>query len=437
MSALRAAATQLDLQPVVGALLTGFATRLEPSTGCHDALLAKVLLMDDGATRLAWVACDLIGFSVADSFELRRLIGGRLGMSPANVLVSCTHTHSGPSSMPFRGDLARVDRPWLERIFRAIADAAATLPARLRRARLTCATEPVPGLGYNRQDGVCPIDERLVVAQLRGVDDAADGGVIATLLNYATHPVVLGEQNLQFSADYPGYATRTLEHRFGGVAMFVLGAAGDVDPAIYRDAGRHAGTFDVAESMGQALADAAARALANAREARTDIRIAVAESQVDLPLDPPPPPDELARLKTQLLARRGSPDVIPPTNEGKWAIFELAWVEDLERTMRRGGVPRTIRANITALRVGDLRVVACPFELYARIGLEIRRHFAPHPVLVAGYTNGLIGYLATDAAKDQGGYGPASSHRFFPELLTALGYGADAAIIRAATELLP
>ena len=53
MSAFRAAAAQVDLDPIVGARLTGFATRLDPSVGLHDPLTAKLLLLDDGATRLA------------------------------------------------------------------------------------------------------------------------------------------------------------------------------------------------------------------------------------------------------------------------------------------------------------------------------------------------------------------------------------------------
>ena len=55
-AALRAAAAQVDLKPVVGSRLTGFASRLSPSTGRHDPLMAKLLLLDDGATRLAWIS---------------------------------------------------------------------------------------------------------------------------------------------------------------------------------------------------------------------------------------------------------------------------------------------------------------------------------------------------------------------------------------------
>ena len=129
---LRAAATQVDLQPVIGSRLTGFASRLSPSIDCHDPLIARLLLLDDGATRLALIVCDLIGFSTADDAQLRRFVAKTLDMSAQNVLVSCTHTHSGPSSMPFRGTLAQVDAAWLSRTLRAIIDAAAGLPARLR-----------------------------------------------------------------------------------------------------------------------------------------------------------------------------------------------------------------------------------------------------------------------------------------------------------------
>jgi neutral ceramidase len=262
-----------------------------------------------------------------------------------------------------------------------------------------------------------------------------DGQVIATLLNYATHPVVLGERNLSFSADYPGYATAAVEQAVGGVAMFVLGSAGDVDPVVYRDHGRHAGTFEVAKQMGRRLATAAATAIDRA-EPRADARISIAEQRVDVPLDPPPSKQELARLKSEFLARRGPSDVLPTTNEGMWAMFELAWAEDLERALELDSVPSALPVQMTAARIGELYAVTFPFEIYSQIGLDVRRRMEPRDVVIAGYTNGLIGYVPTDRAKDQGGYGPTYSHRFFPDLLTAVGRGADETLVTAATNLL-
>src|SRR5688572_17818480 len=207
MSALRAAAGAVDLKPIVGARLTGYALRLEPSVGVHDPLMAKLLLLDDGGTKLLWIACDLIGFDPEDDAGLRRMVGSRLSIPSSHVLVSCTHTHSGPSSMPFRGTLAQVDRVWLARTFDAVADSAASLrptPCRISHTIVT-----LPCIGYNRQDKSHPIDERLVVARFTNESDHT----IATIINYATHPVVLAERNLLFSADVCGYATRLIEQQ--------------------------------------------------------------------------------------------------------------------------------------------------------------------------------------------------------------------------------
>jgi hypothetical protein len=422
MGRLHAAATQLDLQPPPRARLTGFANRLEPSVGYHDALMAKVLLLDDGATRLLWISCDLIGFSVADAAELRRLVAETLKMPASNVIVSCTHTHSGPSSMPFRGALDEVDRDWLNRTFRRIADAAGTLPTQCRSARLAHATTTVAGLGYNRQDNVSPIDERLLVAQL--IDERDE--VIATLLNYATHPVVLGEHNLSYSGDYPGFAIRLLEQSIGGVALFILGSAGDVDPAVYRDHGRHAGTFDTAEQMGRELASAAVCALRSATPL-SNVNLSIAEHEIRIPLDPPPSTDQLENFKSDRLAGR---------KQDPWTVFELAWAEELQHTLQLGTVPRELPVSIVAINMGPLRAVTFPLETYSQIGLDIRQQLAPTEVIIAGYTNGLIGYATTDRAKHQGGYGPSASHRFFPHLLTPIGFGAADALASAACQLL-
>jgi hypothetical protein len=432
MTRLRAAAGAVSLEPVVGSRLSGFAVRLEPSTGIHDPLRAKLLLLDDGDARLLSIACDLIGWSPADADELRRMVAQRISAPPAHVLVCCTHTHSGPCSMEFRGPWRQVDDAWRERAFAAIAREAGAIVSRLRSARLAHACEKVNGVGYNRQDGVSPIDQGLLVAQVRGGDDDR---VIATILNYATHPVVLGDRNLLFSADYPGYACRLVEEAAGGISLFVQGAAGDVNPFIFRDHPREQGTFEVAESMGRTLAAAAMRVIERAPFA-SDVRLAIAGQDIQLPLDPPPSASELSKLKSDLLARRGPSQEIPTGAEARWAMFELAWVQELEQAMAGNAVPRSLMAQLSAARIGELSIVTFPLEVYSQIGLEIRRQLEPRPVIIAGYTNGLFGYAPTDAAIDQGGYGPATSHRFFPHLLTPLARGTEQRLIRAATILL-
>jgi hypothetical protein len=191
----------------------------------------------------------------------------------------------------------------------------------------------------------------------------------------------------------------------------------------------------MAEAMGEALASALSEALDRAAW-QDRIAIRVTEQPVELPLDAPPNRDQIQRLKAELLARRGPRDMTPTTPEARWAFFELDWLEELEQALARDAVPRRLSVNLLAARIGDLLVVTFPLEIYSQIGMELREQLAPRRVIIAGYTNGLFGYAPTDRAIAQGGYGPAQSYRFFPRLLTPITRGAEAVLVRAASQML-
>jgi hypothetical protein len=87
------------------------------------------------------------------------------------------------------------------------------------------------------------------------------------LVNYACHPSVLGPDNLQYSADYPGAMKRYVESQVpGATALFVQGGAGDINP--YRD--KEPGGFQAMEEMGQALGKSVVSILAKARPVTGD-----------------------------------------------------------------------------------------------------------------------------------------------------------------------
>lgn len=417
---LLAAADKVELIPPPGGRLGGFGCRFEPHQGSLDKLHARILLLEKDDTRVAWVACDLLGFSTALDRAFRQQLAGALAISSEHVLISCTHTHSAPVAMPARGPSGIADERWLRQgVFERVAQRAAALAERMQPvAKLKAGTRVILDLGYNRQDPDHPIDERLLSACLVG----ADGRPIATLVNYALHPVIIGERNLKCSADYPGYVCSTIESQLGGVALFVQGSCGDVDPRLYRDEGRHAGTASHIREIGARLGEAAIEALSSASGAAADLRIET--RRITLPLDSPPLPNELADLQARLGRQRGR-DV----------IYQQVWAQELADAIQRGTVPDQLTADVSALRIGPLYVLAFPFEIYSEIGLELRKRLAPRDLMIAAYTHGLIGYVVTAAARQQGGYGPALSHRYFPELLTPIGAGADERLIECGVSL--
>ena len=100
------------------------------------------------------------------------------------------------------------------------------------------------------------------------IESATNGAVLATVVNYASHPESLGSGNTLITSDFPHFMREALEARYGGIAIYqsadlgVLQGPLDVDlidpetgmPAVRR-------TFRFAQVMGEALAERAALAL--------------------------------------------------------------------------------------------------------------------------------------------------------------------------------
>src|SRR5262245_46356029 len=92
----RAGASTINITPRLGRRIVGNFD--EPrAKHIHDELHARCLVLDDGATRIAFVVCDSVGIDREVFDHARRLIGKESGIAGDNVLMSATHTHSGPS----------------------------------------------------------------------------------------------------------------------------------------------------------------------------------------------------------------------------------------------------------------------------------------------------------------------------------------------------
>lgn len=433
MAGLRAAAGEVDLAPPVGGWMSGFGARVEPSRGAHDPIMARAVLLGDGRSTLAIVSCDLVGFTSTASTRMRARIAAATdgAIDPGGVLIACTHTHSGPTSLPFRGVLGLVDGPWLADAMRKIVDLVAGLAPRLAPARLAVASAVVPGIGYNRQDRSRPIDERLRVLAI----DGEGGRAIATVANYATHAVVLGPANLLYSGDYPGEVARALASRRGGIGLFLQGACGDADPVLYRDRGWGTGTFDDTREIGERLATEAVGALRGAAW-HDDPGIRIARETLAVPLDPLPSRERLQALAAGFEAKRRDARSRPDGRAAELiAEAMLDWAAEADDAMVRGAVPATLPAELFVAAVGEARIVGVPFEPYSGIALELASAVRPLETLFVGYANGDFGYCMMDWAKDQGGYGPDESYRWYSGLLSAIGRGAAGLIIERATAL--
>jgi len=370
---LQAGAARVTLRVPAGAPLAGYgalarrllvpdvlgrhphAFWLEPSVGERDPLAARALVLESAGRRVAWVAADLLavdGTFVAD-------VGRRLadaGVAPAVLIVSPSHTHSGPGGYvdsAVLGWLAldRVDLVVREALLESVVTAVRQADANRRPARVAAASVAAPNVAKSRLDQA--LDPAL---SLLKVTDA-DHQPVAVVWNYAIHGTTLGPRNRRLSGDVMGEASRRLERALGVPALFVNGAVGDVSPA------RH-GERATAD-LGAALAAAAQAAWAQAVPvARPTLRVDTRTAALPSPWLP-------ARN-----CLRG------------WAPAAL--------TLPLGGVlPR--EATLTAVALGDVGWVTFPGELQTALGQGIKRAAGAHlrHVLVAGLSNDYLGYFTT------------------------------------------
>lgn len=94
----KAGAATANITPFLGSELIG-EWHQPPAIEVHDELHARCLMLDDGTTKLAFVVTDLLGLNQDLIDAAKGLIAERIGIPPANILISATHTHSAASAL--------------------------------------------------------------------------------------------------------------------------------------------------------------------------------------------------------------------------------------------------------------------------------------------------------------------------------------------------
>lgn len=397
--ALRAGAARVEITPRPGIHLTGFIARAGPSLGIHDPLYARALALEAGGQRVVLVACDLLALDAAFVSSARTAIHAATGAAHDHILIACTHTHSGPATI-FLRDCGVVDDGYLDDLRSRLADAAAAALADLRLAQIGVGQGAATGLAFNRRVPEAPIDEQIGVAALR---DLA-GKAIATLVNYACHPVCLDHRNRLLSADYPGFLAQALEEHTGAPVLFTNGACGDINP-------RRMGGFDYVVELGAALA-AEARAVVDGLAFQDAVDLRAARETLDLPLQPLPARFEIERQIREYRRQLAQVQQSGGVPQDKPLRAMLGWAEAAAESLARGGLPQTVPLELQVIRLGDLTLAGVAGELFNELGARIKQT-ASRPLWVVGYANGDIGYIPTRQAYTQGGYEIDAAYKYY------------------------
>jgi len=444
---MEAGAARVEITPPLPVDVLGFARRPVAPRRVHDPLLVTAVVLRSGATTVAIMAADLTNLTPEFAERIRDRITEATGIPGANVLLNSSHTHAGPwpgAAYKLGGetdDWTPLERRYWDSLPDLFASAAVRSLAEIRPARVSGGVGHAPGIAVNRRERTA--DGRTIlgwnpdgffddsVPTLR--IDALDGSPIATIVGFGCHPVVVGPDVDAIGSDFVGpLRTRTELLRGGGVAIFLQGAAGNVLPL--------EGFFDhlgpevpFGERLGleaaHAVVDADPRAMTVDRvsfgsvtpiglyrrrpaDVQPPQALAAVRRIVDLPLLPAP---TLAELEQEIAEREA--DLARRAAAGETRVtmnpvrYHLVWAQVMRDRARLGPLPTVSPGEIWAARLGDCAIVGTPGEIFGEIGAAVRAA-SPAPVTIfAGYSNGVLGYVATPEEYPHGGYEPAVAQR--------------------------
>jgi len=413
---LRAGAAKVVITPPLVGPLAGFSERFSVEKGdlkprfVHDDLYARACVLENGGQSVAWAACDLIGLDGFLVDEVRKIVRARTGMAPDRILLTATHSHSGPGIREGiqndRCSYGGIPRQWKRALAGRIARAILEAFDNRRDAEITFGSGMVKNAAATRrltlEDGsifnisikngtqppkpvACrgPIDEELGVMAIR---ERRGKKPIAVVLNYASHPWIAPE--MWISAEVPGKVCGMIEQALGpGVtAMMLTGAGGDITyRAVLRPIPKN-------RRERRRWWDAELERLGG-KIGREALRVVSGLSGFD--------PDPVIRsiwipCALDLKVPRQS---MPSNNNRRRSLATL--MKRPGQTLFRNN---RINTEIMAFRLGKNILVGLPGEVLCRLGLDIKRKFLYNKTFVVAYCGDYIGYIPPREYYAAGGY---------------------------------
>ncbi len=411
MPTLKAAAATTE---IVADNIMIIAGGILPTTcGAQEAPLRATALLIQGDQPVCIISCDVIALTRDLADEAAHAIAEACQLPFDNILIAATHTHHAPATVTVHG--YQRNEEFCRRVVaaavaaateaRAKIDAAVNEPNSLE-AELLYSLGQEHTVGQNSRwhmlDGQIawtghsptqevrpsgPHDVDLPLIALRrplgrpAVEETQP--LVAALFSHGTHNI--GTRDTQVAVRSPGFlglAAQELEKTQGAPFLFLAGAFGS----------SHRPERVAAYEAVTRVVNAADEALGRLQPALVG---------------------PIACLKRPFTCHhRHFGDAESATNVRRWcerwfdektaAIYDRVFTEMRQAMAARAGEP--FETWLQVIRLGEVAVVGIPGELFASLGLEIRRRSPFRHTIVVGLANDWVGYLPDRRAYELGGY---------------------------------
>jgi hypothetical protein len=388
------------ITPGLGVDLSGFADPGRKVDGVYDDIYVTTMVLKQGAKKIAILAMDVLSIDEPLNKELKALIFQKFGLREDEILLNTSHTHSGPHTgkniSPVEG---HEDEKYIAFFKQAVVSSVENALGVMEEVEVFFGRTDTE-MGINRRkivDGQCqwganaegPIDKSVEVLKF-----TKGSSTRAIVFNYGCHPSNIGSTHV--TADFPGQARKFIEETFDEevVSVFLQGCGGNIKAKILdENKDFRPGTLDDIRTFGKELGECVLN-VCNGPMQKLDGELSTTLSEIRLPLEEIPTIEELERIK-----REGHPHKIV------WAEVVLS---------NYGRYETELSYPIQKIDIGrEFSIIAMNGEVCTEYSLAIKKMMAGRSVMVAGYSNGVVGYIPTEAMFEQGGYEPMDSFIYY------------------------
>jgi len=398
------------ITPQVGGYLFGYNNHTK-SDSINDDLTVTALFIKSDETSAIIISVSVCLIHEDLIKEIRDKVESATGVAAEHVVVSCTHTHSGPRTTYFPqfknfGDL---DREYCNNILipKCIA-ASKTAASKITTATVgVSVTESLVGinrrqlleddtviLGQNPWD---PYDPAMTVITFKSIETNEP---VANIVHVGAHCTAAGT-NHEVTRDWAGVMVDRLEEESGAITLFLNGTLGDIAPRMAN--GGSTGNLKHAMELGGLAGIDAVRAYKSIRAFYNE-PLQIICGDLTIPYKPRIPHDDVQRyLESNEINERG---------------FMKSSLQCLDSMYRKNDPgPDEWNARQVIIRIGPVVLVPFPFEVSTEIGLRLRAYSPYAHTLLLSCTNGSNSYLPAQSQICRGGYEIESFLWFRPRQL--------------------
>ena len=392
------------ITPELGTELYGYLPGIYAKSVLDD-LTVKAFAFQNGDKKVMMITASVCSIATELANEIRKKIEEKFGVPFGAIILSATHTHTGPGLVESPG-MAKINMHYYDSIF---------LPATMKACENAWNSlqevemgvgQGISKLGINRREitlrngitlGQCEwgcYNPVMTVATFRN-----NGKTIATILSYGAHGTALGCQTI-ISRDWAGVMEDKFEQAFGGVAAYFNEAEGDVGPRMSNGAtGCNQGDPNAVKLMreiGDIASADAIEIMNNINSYTADVPLTSNYTKIELPF-------------TSRMSKEMAEQIIKSAEENELVNIDARRYNNAKKTLK------AIEENLpeekffympqTAVGIGKVIYIGFPCEHFSEINLRVGQAVKDKIFIGLACTNGReFAYFPTKGEIYRGGY---------------------------------